>query len=103
MLTASDEPPIHELQHLYRYRFLVKILALETAAIRNFCSNTGDALSLEPDDSDLFAARFVPNNISRFKITVHGVPLGRVTICAYDADHITELHQDERAAYQSGS
>jgi hypothetical protein len=92
MLTASDEPPIHELQHLYRNRFLVKILALETAAICNFFSNAGDVLNFESNDSDIFAARFVPNNVSGFKITVHRVPLGRVTSCSDGADHITAVH-----------
>jgi hypothetical protein len=92
MLTASDEPPIHELQHLYWNRFLVKMLALETAAIRNFFCDTGDALNFESDDSHVFAARFVPNNVSGLKITVHGVPLGRVRIYADDADGITVLH-----------
>jgi hypothetical protein len=70
-LTASDEPPIHELQHLHWNCFLVKILAFEPTANRNSFSNTGDALIFESDDSDIFAARFVPNNIPSFKIGVH--------------------------------
>src|SRR6202158_2278499 len=48
-LTASDEPPIHELQHLHRNCFLVKILAFEPTANRNFFCNTGDALIFESD------------------------------------------------------
>jgi hypothetical protein len=95
-LTASDEPPIHELQHLYWNCFLVKILAFETTAKRNLFSNTGGAFIFESDNSDIFAARFVPNNISGFKIGVHWVPLGRVKIYSDDADHITVVYQDER-------
>jgi hypothetical protein len=95
-LTASDEPPIHELQHLHWNRFLVKILAFESTANRNFFNNTGDGLIFDFEDSDIFAARFVPNNIACFKIGVHSVPLGRVAIYLGDADHITVEYQDER-------
>jgi hypothetical protein len=70
-LTASDEPPIHELQHLHWNCFLVKILAFKPTAKRNFFGNTGDALIFESDDSDIFAARFLPNNIASSKIDVH--------------------------------
>jgi hypothetical protein len=78
MLTASDEPSIHELQHLHWNCFLLKALALESTANRNFFSNTGDALIFQSDDSDIFASGFVPNNIPGGKIGVHRVPLGRV-------------------------
>jgi hypothetical protein len=74
----------------------VKILALEPTANRNFFSNTGDALILESDDSDIFAARFEPNNIPNFKIGVHWFPLGRVAICLGGVDPITVEYQDER-------
>jgi hypothetical protein len=49
MLTARDEPPIDELQHLHWNCFLVKTLAFESTANRNFFSNTGDALIFQPD------------------------------------------------------
>jgi hypothetical protein len=76
-----------------------------TTAIGNFFSNTVDALNFESDDSDILAARFVPNNVSGFEITIHRVPLGRVMFYADGADHITALHQDERAveSIQQGS
>jgi hypothetical protein len=70
-LTASDEPAIHELQHLHWNCFLVKILALEPTAKRNFFGNAGDARIFDSNDSDIFAARFVPNNIPDLKIGVH--------------------------------
>ena len=96
MLTARDEPPIDELQHLYWNCFLVKTLAFESTANRHFFSNTGDALIFQPDDSDIFAAGFVPDNTPGVKIGVHRVPLGRATIYLGDADHITVENQDER-------
>ena len=71
MLTASDEPSIHELQHVHWNCLLVKILAFEPATKSNFLSTTGYALIFESDDSDIFATRLVPNNISGFKIDVH--------------------------------
>jgi hypothetical protein len=94
MLTASDEPPIHELQHLHWNCFLVKTLAFESTANRNFLSNTNDHLIFQSDDRDIFAAAFVPNNIPGVKIGVHRVPLGRVTIYLGDADHITLEYQN---------
>src|SRR5713226_8482961 len=96
MLTASDEPPIHKLQHLYWNCFLVKTLAFESTAKRKFFGNTGDALIFQSDNSDILAAGFAPNNIPGFKIDIHRVPLGRVTIYVGDADHITVEYKDER-------
>jgi hypothetical protein len=71
MLTASGEPPIHELQHLHWNYLLVKILAFEPTTNRKFFSNTSDAFIFESDDNGILAARLVPNNISDFKIGVH--------------------------------
>jgi len=70
-LTASDEPPIHELQHLHWNCLLVKILAFEPTTNRKFFSNTIDALIFESDDNGILAARLAPNNISDSKIGVH--------------------------------
>jgi hypothetical protein len=80
MLTASDEPPAHELQHLHWNCFLLKTLAFESTAKRNSFGNTGEALIFQSDDSEVFAPGFVSNNIPGSKIGVHRVPLGRVTI-----------------------
>jgi len=70
-ITASGEPPIHELQHLHWNYLLVKILAFEPTTNCKFFSNASDALMFESDDSGILAARLVPNNISDFKIGVH--------------------------------
>ena len=71
MLTARDEPPIDELQHLYWNCFLVKTLAFESTANRHFFSNTGDALI-----SNLMIVVSLPPDLCRttspgLKIDVH--------------------------------
>jgi len=71
MLTASNEPSTHELQHLNWNCLLVKILAFEPAAKGNFLGNTGHALVFESDNSDIPPTRLVTNNISGFEIDVH--------------------------------
>jgi hypothetical protein len=71
ILTASDEPPIHELQHLHWNCFLEKILACEPTTNRKFIGNTSDALIFKSDDNGILAARLVPNNISDLKTGVH--------------------------------
>jgi hypothetical protein len=71
MLTASDEPSIHELQHVNWNCLLVKILAFEPAAKGDFLGNTGHALHFESDNSDILATRLVPNNISGIEIDAH--------------------------------
>jgi hypothetical protein len=71
VLTASGEPPIHELQHLHWNCLLVKILAFESTTNRKFFGNTSDGLIFESDDNGILAARLVPNNISDFKFGVH--------------------------------
>ena len=70
-LTASGEPPIHELQHIHWDCLPVKILAFEPTTNRQFLGNTSDALIFESNDDDILATRLVPNNISDFKIGVH--------------------------------
>jgi len=71
MLTASDEPSPHELQHLNGNCLLVKTLAFEPATTGDFLGDTGDALVFESDNSDVLATRLVPNNISGFEIDIH--------------------------------
>jgi hypothetical protein len=71
MLAASDEPPIHELQHFHWNYLLVKILVFEPTTNRKFFSNSSDALIFEFDDGGILAARLAPNNISDSKIGVH--------------------------------
>lgn len=71
MLTAGDEPSIHELQHVHWNCLLVKILAFEPATKSNFPSNTVHPLIFESDDSEIFAARLLPNSISASAIDVH--------------------------------
>jgi hypothetical protein len=70
-LTASGEPPIHELKHLHWNYLLVKSLAFEPTTNRKFFSNAIEAVIFESDDSGILAARLVPNNISDSKIDVH--------------------------------
>src|ERR1700675_4050506 len=60
MLTASDEPPIHELQHLHWNCFLVKTRAFESTANRNFFSNPGDGLSSNPNVVGFFPPDLSP-------------------------------------------
>ena len=69
----------------------MKTLAFEPATKRDFLGNTGHALIFESDNSDIFATRLVPNNISGLKIDVHCVPLGEVTVYTAGADHITAV------------
>jgi len=71
MLTASDEPSIHELQHVNWNRLLVKTLAFEPATKGDLLGNTGHALHFDSDNSDVLATRLVPNNISGIEIDVH--------------------------------
>ena len=71
LLTASGEPPIHELQHLHWNSLLVKILAFEPTTNRKFFINTIDALIFKSDDDGTLAARLVPNKVPDFKIGVH--------------------------------
>jgi hypothetical protein len=71
MLNASDEPTIHELQHLHWNCFLVKTLTFKPTTKRNSLGDTGDTLISEPDDSDIFAASLVSHNIPWFKIGDH--------------------------------
>jgi hypothetical protein len=74
---CPGEPPIDELQHLYWNCFLVKTLAFESTANRHFFSNTGDALIFQPDDSGIFAAGFVPDNIPGVKNRCSLSPSGK--------------------------
>jgi hypothetical protein len=67
----SAELPIHEHQHLHWNCLVVKILAFEPTTKRKSFSSTGDALIFQSDDSDILAARLVPNTVSGFKIDVH--------------------------------
>ena len=69
----------------------MKTQTFEPAAKRDFLGNTGHALIFESDNSDVFATRLVPNNISGLKIDVHCVPLGEVTVYTVGADHITAV------------
>jgi hypothetical protein len=56
MLTASGEPPIHELQHLHWNYLLMKTLAFEPTTNRKFIGNTSDALIFKSDDNGILAA-----------------------------------------------
>jgi hypothetical protein len=71
LLTASNEPSTHELQHLNWNCLLAKILAFEPATKSDFLGNTGHAVVFDSDNSDILATRLVPNDISGFEIAVH--------------------------------